>query len=1003
MSVSQYTPNFTYRIDNLANVVYLVDGSSLIHIDDGAAYVNGIPTSALHAIRTTSISLSDGSQLDERYRFTHRLNFTVNGYANINLLNGLYYFIVMDKNGVYWLLNPQFPSKIQHTFTATESGCSTTFTASTVSNHPILQVADLDGTVIPPLECKYENGTVATLLLNEKAFTNAHGNDITYTNDGFKSVVFDKNSLTFNETFDGENVTQSLSFNIKLSDYKSSWHYNLLEFVNNTYCGILQFNDGRSFAFGLTNGLQPSFSLNGSDTDLNAIAITMNGARASYKSPSGYIEGVISGVTQTNWNGTSEHDAYECIDEGVAIYTLEYEADAFGNKTGRYRCLQGMESQFTDYNIVGTFTLAEAIRFTTNKCSTEDTCLFNTSFSQDVLTQDSPTTQFTVQSNSDWSISTSTSHLQATPTTGSPGTTTVSLRATTFGSTTETATITFNYCGGRQMVQRLSISPTYTCFTNGMTAYTVTAREQTVEIGYSCCIDRVSTTAGNWVKSVVFGGGKIRVRVAARTETTPRRAIFTVTNCDGTDTEFRIDQLGWHTEWRDAEGFICQDGDKYTVQVLYSGDTATSIDTPTTQTRAGTLIEEDSFDCRGEGLTRWVKTTDTYCLDGLLYDIYQHQISYDDGVTWEDIQGDTMLSGGTESSICDTQYEHRWLMDKANPWQCGNGVAGSGQTFYSLDEFTTLSRGQGTISFNGTTSARTLSYSTNNGITWSTPASSATVNVTNGTLVRWKGENDGQIGRFSSTVPFEVRGNIMSLMQGDYFKTHSTFEGATNVFQTLLSGSSVTLANNLVMPATALTDSCYLGMFMNCQSLTLAPQLPATALSSRCYGSMFQGCTSLIQAPTVLSATTLAQDCYRDMFQGCTSLIQAPIICATTMAVDSCNSMFNGCTNLATVYDMSASTLSTQCFYSMFRNCTSLVNAPTFTATALTTSCCDSMFLGCTRLNYIKMLATTIPSGALSNWVNGVASSGTFIKAESATLPSGADGIPSGWSINTVR
>lgn len=62
------------------------------------------------------------------------------------------------------------------------------------------------------------------------------------------------------------------------------------------------------------------------------------------------------------------------------------------------------------------------------------------------------------------------------------------------------------------------------------------------------------------------------------------------------------------------------------------------------------------------------------------------------------------------------------------------------------------------------------------------------------------------------------------------------------------------------------------------------------------------------------------------------------------------------------------------------------------------------MFYGCSKLNYIKMLATDISaSDCLYRWVNGVASSGTFIKAASIpTLQSGINGIPNGWTVETI-
>ena len=94
-------------------------------------------------------------------------------------------------------------------------------------------------------------------------------------------------------------------------------------------------------------------------------------------------------------------------------------------------------------------------------------------------------------------------------------------------------------------------------------------------------------------------------------------------------------------------------------------------------------------------------------------------------------------------------------------------------------------------------------------------------------------------------------------------------------------------------------------------------------------------------------------------------------------------------------------TLAGNCYSSMFSGCTSLTTAPELPATTLTNNCYIGMFSGCTNLNNIKMLATNISAtNCLSNWVNNVASSGIFTKAaEMTTLPTGASGIPSGWTV----
>ena len=203
------------------------------------------------------------------------------------------------------------------------------------------------------------------------------------------------------------------------------------------------------------------------------------------------------------------------------------------------------------------------------------------------------------------------------------------------------------------------------------------------------------------------------------------------------------------------------------------------------------------------------------------------------------------------------------------------------------------------------------------------------------------------------------------------------------------------------LPATTLADSCYDNMFSGCTSLVNAPELPATTLGSYCYDNMFYGCTSLTTAPE-LPATTLADNCYSYMFYGCTSLTVAPALPATTLGNRCCEYMFYGCTSLTTAPTvLPATTLTICCYQYMFYGCTSLTTAPALPATTLADYCYRHMFHKCTKLNYIKALFTTTPSTTYtSNWVNGVASTGTFVKNKDATWNvTGVHGIPEGWTV----
>lgn len=251
---------------------------------------------------------------------------------------------------------------------------------------------------------------------------------------------------------------------------------------------------------------------------------------------------------------------------------------------------------------------------------------------------------------------------------------------------------------------------------------------------------------------------------------------------------------------------------------------------------------------------------------------------------------------------------------------------------------------------------RTIQYSKNGGswvsITSSTGGTSFSVAV--GDKVRFKGTNTTYSTQsastysntfYGTTAKVKLYGNIMSLVAGDNFQTAETFS-STYVFRSILSVSSVMDAENLILPATALTEGCYLGLLAD-TNITIAPKLPATNLAKSCYWNIFLRCSNLV-TPSELPATTMKESCYRAMYYG-TSITTAP--------------------------DLPAPTLATNCYYQMFEQCS--------------------------KLNYIKCLATNISATTpLTNWVRGVPSSGTFVKDASMTSwPRGNNGIPNNWTV----
>ena len=351
---------------------------------------------------------------------------------------------------------------------------------------------------------------------------------------------------------------------------------------------------------------------------------------------------------------------------------------------------------------------------------------------------------------------------------------------------------------------------------------------------------------------------------------------------------------------------------------------------------------------------------------------------------------------------------------------------------YSKDYLTFTALEDTTFTF----TQNTLQYSLDDGNTWTTLAiNTASPTVITGNKIMWKQTgltpNGFGIGTFSSTGNFEASGNIMSLYYGDDFAGKTDLTGKDYAFCELFNDNTKLVdVENLVLSATTLASYCYFNMFYGCTSLTTAPTiLPAITLADSCYIQMFTGCTSLIAAPK-LPATTLADYCYGNMFSGCTSLMVSPKLPATILAQECYNGMFEGCIALTTAPELPATTLTSYCYAcmfidctsltiapkilpattltdgcygNMFQGCTSLTTAPELPATILVNYCYDSMFKGCTNLNYIKCLAITISSSNAYEWVEGIASIGTFVKnADMTSWTTGSSGIPKGWTVQEL-
>ena len=661
MSVSTYKNNeCRYNIDKLEKVVYLIGEDDLrdIHIDNGEAYVDSISATPL-SLAVYNISLTDTDELDERYKFTHTLTFSMKGYANYKYFQSKYYAIVKTVDGVYWLVNPLFPCKVTYTYTLDASGSHTDFTLATISNHPTLRIHGLDHAT--PYECGYQHCKFDTLRLNEAKYSLRSGNNIKYTNDGFKDVVFNKNSAVFTETFDGKNVSHSLQFNIKFDDYKSSWHYNLLEFMDNKYSAIIKSSCGKYILSGFHFGLQPSFTVTANDEmtmdniQINLIDSHDNGEFIGET----YDEIHENQETGSTYQFTLDYDAYECVGIGVAKYLLKKEVDAFGNPTGNYQCLVGYEERFAflGYNLVGTF--SETQEFPNASCGGND-CKLQTSFPDSFVFNTTTCRQYSLIADTDWSIASSNNGITVSP---NHGVANQSYTVEVCNTITPTdnpisATLTVSYCE-KTKVYNVTVEKGNSCFTAGA-VFDISANAQYVTVPTSCCIQAV-TDPSSIVSNITIQNSYFKVYVPQNNTGSIRVITLTVTLCDMTTAEVTINQGIGFERWV-KESTTCVGNELCDVERKYTGTTSSDINTRTNDIRTVNCVA--SSQCSGSN-TRWIDTTDTTCSGGRKYVVQAEQVSIDGGETWT-LTGNKRLGAETADSPAECEGQEgytRWVVE----------------------------------------------------------------------------------------------------------------------------------------------------------------------------------------------------------------------------------------------------------------------------------------------------------------------------------------------------
>ena len=1044
MSVTNYTlDKCKYIHSKLKNVLYLVsaDHVKVVHIDTGEAYISGLTETPLR-INGFDIQYSEETSLDERYKFDKKITLSMKGYVNYKLFGGRYYAIVEDNDGIYYMVNVDFPSKITHTFNLSQNVNQTDFTFHSLSNFPTLKLnSDFEADNLPCIGYNVYGIDSLQLIVNDYARLDTANKKVIAT-DVWRDIEFLGKSCSLQEVYDGEKVTDTISFQIPLN-HKIGWSWNLLEFMDNRYASIIVPTGGTNRYFsGFNFGLEPSYEIASSSNNGESDIITVTLTEMSNYGLTAAVDYEDEDYDTTHWRyvkWVGEIKCYECVGYARARYLVQQEVDAFGNTTGNYKVKYGYQSQYQMLNVVGTFNNDE--QFNDNDCAGEG-CKLNTTIPSSIYFSAATCNTYTISASCDWNVSGLASYVSVTPSSGNADTqysVTVCNSSSVMG---QESTFNIN-CGSTVKVVNVILgSPSFI----NPTTVGIDCLEQDVMFSFdaNCPITIISNPSE---LSYQITNSNLIVTVPRNNAESAITYYMTVQDCNGDTQLLTINQDKTYVKWV-SSGYVCASGNSYVKEVKYTGAT-TSNYTPTSEYRQGALIT--SGDTRCQAIKKWEFVGHYYCINGDKYECIEELESYD-GVnwtpTWETRLGNLVE---TDSDFCDetlNPVSYEWRLNYRK-YQCEGDIPPT-PSGYSNQYLTFVAIDSGKF-----TTPNNAYYSLDNGVTWTSIAASATTpTVSAGNKIMWKQTGNTFLGKFASTGRYNVEGNIMSLIGGDDF-TGLTSLGYTWEFFSLFADSKVVSAENLVLPATTLTASCYREMFANCSLLSTAPQLPAATMADLCYCYMFQGCTSLTTSP-VLSATTLADSCYSYMFYGCTSLTTVPELPATTLKNGCYSGMFWGCASLTTVPSnyLPVTTMKDYCYDGMFADCTSLISVPTLPATTLAEGCYQSMFNGCTRLTsvpsnylpattlakncylgmfigsqittapdlpattlvegcyanmffdctslrYVKCLATDISASSCTYyWLTHVSSTGTFVKNSAmSSWTRGGSGIPSGWNV----
>ena len=178
------------------------------------------------------------------------------------------------------------------------------------------------------------------------------------------------------------------------------------------------------FYSGFNFGLQPNFAISTSTDKGASDIITVTLVEMSNHGSVAASDYKEEQKTDTQWiyvESVGDTICYECVGMGLARYLVKQEVNSKGFSTGNYKVLSGYESQFSNLNVIGTFSSTET--FSNPLCGYDPSqCNMTTDMPGSITFSTQTCYTYSVQSTCPWTISNLPSYITATPSNGAANT-----------------------------------------------------------------------------------------------------------------------------------------------------------------------------------------------------------------------------------------------------------------------------------------------------------------------------------------------------------------------------------------------------------------------------------------------------------------------------------------------------------------------------------------------------------------------------------------------------